>query len=199
MGCSRWGRAVGHAAVMLERGERLLLVLFALCLSGCGASTLRLAAGPEMDSGGHGGFEVMVGLGIGTPLDFMGRSHHFLQVHGDLGGGATGEASAGQFTALGGGDYMYLADPHFALRTGVLFAYRAIWESEGSALDFTGVGGHAALLPIVKMYDGGPMAMMINLGPDIRVMRYWGLGPKNGGPVFAVPIALELSVLAVGD
>ena len=176
-----------------------LVVFFSVFASGCGTTTLRLAAGPELDSEGSGGFDVMLGLGIGSPLDFMSRSHHFVQLHADAGGGKTGQRGDGQFSALAGGDYIYWAEPRLVMRTGVLFGYRAIWDDSKDGADLFGIGGHLALLPIVKTYDGGPIIMLLNLGPDVRVLSYGSDGKHPGGATFSIPLTAEINILAVGD
>lgn len=169
-----------------------VLALVALLSSGCGATTLRLSAGPELDSNGDGGFDVMATIGTGIPLDFEGRSHHYVQAYASMGGGGTGEPLSGQFTALGGIDYMYWAEPRLAMRTGAFFAYRSVWDTPAVS-SLAGGGGHLALLPIVKTWSGGPIATIVCLGPDIRVLAF------AGGPTFAVPLVFELDVLAAGD
>ena len=160
--------------------------------------TLRLSAGPELGSNGDAGFDAMLNVGIGTPLDFEGRSHHYLQAHGSLGGGGTGAPLSGQFTALGGFDYIYWAEPRLVMRTGVLFAYRSVWDAP-VASDLGGAGGHLALLPVVKLFEGGPMEALFAMGPDVRVLGLTSFGTSPGGPTFAVPLVAELDVFAAGD
>src|SRR5262249_8817023 len=92
------------------RPHRLLLILCASLLTGCGATTIRVEVAPTLDSGGRVGVESALSIGIGMPVDFHGRSHHYLQALSSLGGGLDGRSRSGEFLAAVGLDYIYWAE-----------------------------------------------------------------------------------------
>src|SRR4051812_34593961 len=104
----------------------LLLVLCVSTLGGCGASSIRVGIGPTVDTGGRVGVESTLSLGIGMPLDYRGRSHHFLQAQASTGGGLDSQTKGGM-VALGTAlDYIYWAEPKLDVRVGAHFAYRKV-------------------------------------------------------------------------
>src|SRR5512146_1200305 len=102
----------------------MLVVTCVLFACGCGATTIRLELAPTIDTGGHAGFEVAIGGGIGMPLDFHGRSHHYFQTRVGLGGGLDGESRSGMFTTAADVDYIYWAEPRMDVRGGLRLSYR---------------------------------------------------------------------------
>lgn len=177
-------------------GPRLLaLILGATAISGCGASTLRVEVAPTIDSGGRPGVESLLALGLGMPIDYGGRSHHFVQGLGFVGGGFDGRERAGELVTGAGIDYIHWAEPKMDIRAGARFAYRDI---KGEARAFA-MGGHFALMPMVMKDDSGWMALHLGLGPDLRIEYLWGDPRGENRTLFSLPLVLELNLLAVGD
>lgn len=177
--------------------SRALLPL-ALLLPGCGATTARIELTPTMDTDGGSGFESMFSLGVGMPLDYAGRSHHYVQALGGLGGGAGGAIGSGYFGAATAFDYIYWAEPSMDLRAGLRLTYRGV-PTDHEALDLYGLGGHFALLPMVLGDAGSWIPIHLGVGPEFRLEHVW-LSPKGAGRnVFSLPLVIEVSALAAGD
>ncbi len=174
------------------------LLTLAACLSGCGASSLRVGAGPITDSDGRVGFESTVSLGIGMPLDYSGQSHHFLQGLGYIGGGTGSEQGSGTFTTGAGLDYIYWAHPRVDIRAGLQFVYRNHGE-EPRDVDLLGVGAHLALLPVVISSDSSWMLLQFCVGPEFRVDQSWNARGGSSRGHLAVPLVAEFNLLATGD
>lgn len=164
------------------------------CLAGCGATTIRLETAPTLDTGGRPGFESLVSLGVGLPLDFRGRSHHFIQARAAVGGGVDGQTARGMFVAVTDLDYIYWAEPRLDLRAGLRLSYR----NTGDAKLF-GLGGRLGLLPIVHGDDANWLVWHFCLGPELRIESLWSdsTGAQRG--LFSVPLIAELNFLAAGD
>ena len=108
-----------------------LCVACSLLLGGCGATTLRVETTPTIDTGGRPGFESMFSLGIGMPLDFHGRSHHYAQARAALGGRLDGRTARGMFVVAGDVDYIYWAEPHLDVRAGLRASFATIPRRAG--------------------------------------------------------------------
>jgi hypothetical protein len=176
----------------------LAVVFAAPLLAGCGATTLRLSLGPTADTDERVGFESSLAIGIGTPLSFDGRSHHFAQGLASLGGGYDGKTRAGFVGTSLAADYIYFAEPHLLVRAGVPLTLRLAPDSTAEP-ELFGVGAHVALMPVVAGSFGGPIVGLFCLGPDLRVERVADL---DGGPArarFSLPFVAELVTLIAGD
>ncbi len=174
------------------------LAACALLLTGCGATSLRLAAAPTLDGDGHPGFESTVGIAVGTPLDFHGPSHHFLQATGSLGGGLDGRTRTGMLVTTGGLDYLYWAEPRLELRGGARLAYRVV-EGDPAHTKLFGVGGHLGILPVVAGNASGPGVYHLCLGPEIQVEWLHSDPAGSSRTLLSLPLVVELTVLTAGD
>jgi hypothetical protein len=168
-------------------------LLAVLVLAGCGATTVRVDVAPTLDTNGRPGVESTASVGIGMPVDFHGRSHHFVQGRAALGGGLDGRTRSGEVVAAGQVDYIYWAEPRLDLHTGVRLAYRQVGGDQRTG----GVGGTLDVLPIVAGDDGGWLIRHFTVGPELRAEYLWGAGGSRG--LFALPLVLDLSFLAAGD
>lgn len=177
---------------------RILLVLCLSILGGCGASTIRVDLAPTVDAGGHVGVESTLSLGGGMPLDYHGRSHHYVQALGSVGGGLDGRTASAMFVAAGGLDYIYWAEPTLDVRVGARFAYRAIPDAV-SPTKLYGLGSHLAILPMVVKSDYGWSVTHLCLGPELRLEYLWSDPPGLGRGMFSLPLVLELNALMAGD
>lgn len=169
--------------------------LIALC--GCGASTLRVTAAPTLDTAGKVGFESMLSFGIGMPLDYHGRSQHYLQARVTGGGGLDGQSGKGLFFVGGETDYIYWAEPSFDVRFGLHGFYRKLPDTlqsvEGGAF-----GAHVALLPAVVQGLSTWIVPQFVLGPELRV-DYVGMHGAPGRAQFSIPLVIEGNLLGAGD
>jgi hypothetical protein len=177
---------------------RLEIAACALLLTGCGASTLRLAVAPTIDSDGRPGVESTVGVGVGLPLDFHGPSHHFLQATGSLGGGLDGRTKTAELVTTGGLDYLYWAEPRLELRGGLRFSYRRA-PGDPAPSELFGFGGHIGLLPVVVGNASGPGAYHLCLGPELHAEWLHGDPPGASRALLSLPLVAELTVLTAGD
>jgi hypothetical protein len=176
----------------------LALAACAVLLAGCGASTLRLAIAPTIDGDGRPGVESTVGLGIGTPLDFHGPSHHYLQALGSVGAGLDARTRAPSLVTTGGLDYLYWADPRLEVRAGLRFSYRRV-EDAPAPTSLYGFGGHIGILPVVVGNASGPGAYHLCLGPELHAE--WLTSDPAGASraLLSLPLVAELTVLTAGD
>ena len=177
---------------------RPLLLGCACLLAGCGATTIRVEVAPTIDGGGRAGVESALSLGIGMPLDYHGRSHHYLQGLASLGGGLDGPSRSGEFLAAVGADYIYWAEPTLDVRAGGRYSFRKLGEAAGGT-NLHGFGGHLGILPMVTQSDGNWMVMHLCLGPEARVEALWSSPPAAVRSLFSLPLVLELNLLAAGD
>jgi hypothetical protein len=183
---------------LILRTSAFLALSFALSLllGGCGASTIRLDIGPSIDAFGGAGFESTISLGLGMPLDYSGRSHHYVQAMGSLGGGIDTRDASGLFITAASLNYIYWAEPSLDVRAGLRFAYRAPGSGRPSLYGF---GGHLAILPVVVGDASGWAAAHFCLGPELRIESLWGSPPGDERVLFSLPLAAELTLLAAGD
>jgi hypothetical protein len=176
----------------------LKLAACALLLTGCGASTARLAVAPTIDGEGHPGFEATLGVGVGAPLDFHGPSHHFLQATGGLGGGVDGRTRKAELVTTGGLDYLYWAAPRLEVRGGLRASYRRV-ESVPVPTGLVGFGGHLGLLPVVIGNAAGPGAYHLCVGPELHAEWLHSDPPGASRALLSLPLIVELTVLTAGD
>jgi hypothetical protein len=169
-----------------------------LLLGGCGASTIRLDIGPSIDALGGAGFESTISLGLGMPLDYSGRSRHYVQAMGSLGGGTDTRDESGLFITAASLNYIYWAEPVLDVRAGLRFAYRDPVPDSGRP-PLYGFGGHLAILPVVVGDASGWAAAHFCLGPELRLESLWGGPPGDPRLLFSLPLAAELTLLAAGD
>jgi hypothetical protein len=177
---------------------RALLLPASLLLAGCGASTVRLAVAPTLDTGGHAGFNVTVSLGLGTPLDFHGRSHHYFQGLTSVGGGRDGATGGRMFVATQDFDYVHWAEPRFDVRAGLHAVFQSVASSTGSA-PRGGGGAHVGVLPMVYANDASWLLIHVCVGPELRGEALSG-NPAGGAlGLFSLPLVTELNLLGAGD
>jgi hypothetical protein len=172
----------------------LLLVTCSPLVLGCGATTVRLELVPTVDSGGHVGFEVALGGGIGLPLDYSGRSHHFIQAREELGGGLDGQSRRAMFVTATDVDYVYWAEPRMDIRGGLRLSYRSLTDQK-----LYGLGARLGLLPIVKGDDGNWLVAHLCVGPELRFENLFGDPSTGSRGLFSVPLVIEGNFLAAGD
>ncbi len=165
---------------------------------GCGASTLRLAVGPTLDSSARVGVESTLSFGLGWPLDFHGRSHHFVQARGAVGGGLDRQAEQPVFLVSGELDYLYWAEPELDVRFGLHFGHRKVFDSP-AASDSHAFGAHAAVLPIVLTWPSSVMVPQLVLGPELRADYVWSDAKLPSRAIVSLPFVIEASLLAAGD
>lgn len=177
--------------------SRALLPL-SLLLVGCGATTVRIELSPTADTEGGAGFESMFSIGVGWPLDFSGRSHHYVQALGAVGGGYGGAIGSGYFASGAALDYIHWAEPNMDIRAGLRFSYRGVPADE-EALDLYGFGGHFALIPMVLGDAGGWLPVHVGVGPELRLEHVWISPTGADRNVFSLPLVIEVTALAAGD
>lgn len=174
--------------------DRRALVACAIAASGCGATTVRVEVAPTIDTSGRAGVESTASLGLGLPLDFAGRSHHFFQARAGAGAGLDGETRAAMFVGAFDADYIYWAEPRLDLRAGLHFSMRS---APGAKL--YGAGGRLGILPIVVARDGGYLASHLAIGPEIRLERLFGDPARASRGLFSAPLVVEGNFLGAGD
>jgi hypothetical protein len=169
-------------------------------LSGCGAMTARVGIGPTLDTTGKPGFESMLTLGVGTPLDFHGRSHHFFQAASSVGGGMDSQTKKASVLLAQDFDYIYWAEPRLDVRAGMRLSFRSVPAADqGSGVKLYGFGAHMAFMPIVWHHDGGWLVSQFNIGPDLRLDYLWSDPGGYSRGQFSVPLGFELNGLGAGD
>jgi len=187
-----------HQAFVARVAAWLGIPSLLVALSGCGATSARLGVGPTIDSAGRVTIESTFSLGFGMPLDFKGRSQHYMQGLGFVGGGADVDSETKVPTVGLGADYIYWAHPRFDVRTGVYFVYRNREEST-KELDLFGLGAHLALLPVLTKNNSDLFVPQVCIGPDIRVDQSWDANSRVSRSQFSVPLVIEFNLLAAGD
>lgn len=181
------------------RPPRSLLIPLSACLiCGCGATTLRVSGSPTLDTSARSGFEILASLGIGMPLDYSGRSHHYVQVRPVLGGGMDTRTAEGLFVTGGEADYIYWAEPAVDVRLGFQGLFRSLpgvpTDNEGGSF-----GGHLGVYPIVLGDGSGWMVAQLVIGPEARIDYVAMSGPNGGRAQFSIPLVVELNMLGAGD
>lgn len=178
----------------------MLLALLALApaLGGCGASTLRLSVASTLDTVGRPGVEAVVSLGIGSPIDFRGRSRHYIQNLVSLGGGLDAATRSGEFLTRADASYIYWGGPHLDVRFGGGFAWRQA-TYERSSIGTWSLGAHGAVVPIVWEDAGGWLVSQIGLGLELRAEGLAGDRPLGGRGLFSAAFIAEANFLAAGD
>lgn len=183
---------------MIPKASFFIALLLPLLLGGCGATTLRLDIGPSIDAFGGAGFESTLSLGLGMPLDYIGRSHHYVQAMGSLGGGLDTRDANALFISAASFNYIYWAEPSLDIRTGLRFSHRNRLPDAGKP-GLYGFGGHLAILPVVIGDASGWAVAHFCLGPELRLESLWGSPPGDERLLFSLPLAAELTVLMAGD
>ena len=177
---------------------RAVLVVLAGLACGCGASTVRVAVGPTLDSAARVGVESTFSIGIGWPLDFHGRSHHFVQARGAVGGGLDRQAERPVVVASGELDYIYWGEPKLDVRFGMHVGLRMLPDTQGAS-DSHVFGAHAAVLPIVLTWPSSWMVPQIVLGPELRAEYVWTDATHPSRALVSLPLVIEGNLLAAGD
>lgn len=177
--------------------KRVVGMFFLVALPACGASSARVGVGPVVDSDRHVGIEATFSLGFGMPLDYRGRSQHYMQGLGFIGGGADVDTGGKIVTTGIGADYIYWAHPRLDVRAGAYFVYRSRVEKPYER-DLFGFGGHVALLPIATD-DSGIFVPQFCFGPEIRIDQSWDSNTGKGRSHFGFPLVIEFNILAAGD
>lgn len=167
-------------------------------MTGCGATSGRLGVGPVFDSAGRVAIETTFSLGLGTPLDFKGRSQHYAQAL-VFGGGSSDVDVDAQGPTFGLGlDYIYWAHPRFDVRTGIYFVNRDREEAMKERNLF-GFGAHLSLLPVLTKSHSNISVPQLCIGPDLRIDQTWDVNSRLSRSQFSVPLVVELNFLVAGD
>lgn len=174
---------------------RLLRVLAAcgLLACGCGATTVRVELAPVVDSQGRGGFESTVGLGVGLPLDYGGRSRHYIQARASAGGGVDSASRAPMFTSALDADYLYWAG-RLDLRAGLRLSYRSTADTK-----LYGLGARLGISPVVWGDESGWLVSHVCVGPELRVESLWSDPGGASRALFSAPLVVEANFLGAGD
>ncbi|MFO0590999.1 MAG: hypothetical protein U0441_25875 [Polyangiaceae bacterium] len=159
---------------------------------------MRLAVGPTLDSAARVGVESTLSFGIGWPLDFKGRSHHFVQARGAVGGGLDRAGEQAVFLTSGELDYIYWAEPKLDVRFGMHVGLRKLLEST-SATESHSFGAHAAVLPIALTWPSSWMVPQIVIGPELRAEYVWTDATHPSRTIVSLPLVIEGNLLAAGD
>jgi hypothetical protein len=154
---------------------------------------VRVELSPTLDTGGHVGFEGALSLGLGLPLDYRGRSHHFFQARPGIGGGVEPASHAPMVLAHADVDYVYWAEPRMDVRAGMRLSYRGTRDAK-----LWGFGGRLGLLPMVWANDGNWLVSHLCVGPELR-LEHVSADPGGGRGIFSVPLVVEGNFLAAGD
>jgi hypothetical protein len=180
------------------RRRALLLGLVAsLSVLGCGATTFRVTAGPTLDTAGGAGFESLVSIGLGWPLDFHGRSHHFIQGRATLGGGHSSRAQKGVVIAGAELDYIHWAGS-FNVRAGLHGLYRSLPDNQDPT-DEHAFGAHLGIYPAVLDDGSGWLVPLLLIGPELRVEYLGTSDPAAALGHASLPLVIEITALAAGD
>jgi hypothetical protein len=178
------------------RGLGAAVVLACSALAGCGATTVRLAGGPTLDGAGKVGATGTLSLGVGFPVDFHGRSHHYVQALGTLGGGRDGATGSGMVAASLDVDHIYWLEHHLDTRAGLHAAFQSL-PDKGTVRN--GAGVHAALVPMVYQDDSSWLVTQVCVGPQLRA-DVLSNNPAGGALfVLSLPLLVELNFLGAGD
>lgn len=173
-----------------------LLLALAPLLSGCGATTVRVALAPTLDGTGQPGFEATLSLGVGMPLDYAGRSHHFIQALGTIGGGVESQGKKAEVVTGIDVDYIHWAEPKFDLRAGMHFDFRSVPSLDTKLYGF---GGHFGIMPALFADNGNWIVSHFAIGPELRIGRLFGDPGDASRTLFSLPLVFELNLLAAGD
>lgn len=190
-------KAAASERARASRSARIALAIGAIAIAGCGATTVRVTAAPTLDDAARVGFESTLSIGIGWPLDFSGRSHHFVQGRGVVGGGL--DRSTEKSVVLAGGelDYIYWGEPALDVRFGLHLGYRKVSDVPARPEAST-VGFHLAALPIVRSSGSSWMVPQLVIGPEVRAEYVWD-GVNPGRAIASLPLVIEGNFLAAGD
>ena len=186
-------RARGRQGVPL-----LPAVVTGFFLTACGASSARLGVGPVLDSNSNVGIESTFSLGFGMPLDYRGRSQHYMQGLAFVGGGADVDTDARIVTTGIGADYIYWAHPRLDVRAGMYFVYRNR-EDKPKEHDLFGLGAHVALMPVATGSDSNIFVPQFCVGPEFRIDQSWDSNSNASRTHFSFPLVMEFNLLAAGD
>lgn len=178
-----------------RRAFPFTLLLASPLVAACGASTIKLSVAPVIDERGGVGVEGALSLGLGMPLDFNHRSHHYLQILGTGGGGLDTRNADPMAIARAELEYINWALPHLDVRAGAGYVFHDVFTSRTDEIQH-GFGGHLTLLPVVAGSNDNWLVMHFSVGPELRVEYLFGPG---GGARFSLPLVLELDFLAAGD
>lgn len=164
-----------------------------LALTSAGCLSARVSVGPTTDFGGHYGFEVLAGLGLG----FKTTERSTMNFSVNAGGGLYPETEAerargesgpnGAFVDEIGVDHIFMPDkPSLVYRVGARAGFRAVFDggdqAEGAAppqdntsqgsTSVASVGGAVALLPVLgASHSGGDIFRdtWVALGPEVEI------------------------------
>lgn len=178
-------------------GAAIVLAGMSAAIAGCGATTVRVTAAPTLDDAARVGFESTLSIGIGWPLDFSGRSHHFVQARGVVGGGLDRATDSGVVLSGGELDFIYWGEPHLDARFGLHFGYRKTVDRP-SRPDASTMGLHLAALPIVWTSGSSWMVPQLVVGPELRAEYVWD-GANPARAIVSLPLVIEGNFLAAGD
>ena len=185
----------------------------ALAAAGCGATSVRVALAPSIDTRRQLGFEATVSVAAGWPLDYHGQSRHYVQARTGVGGviqqGSTGDPRpqwphGPQWIFRADLDSLHWALPRVDLRAGAGLARRFASDGEGAGSSNGGsaswsAAGYFALLPVIHANDGGhPAVRQLCIGPELRAEALFGDDGSRGGS-FSLPLVVELNLLMAGD
>jgi hypothetical protein len=190
--------AMTHRERDWSSGSLLVAIVTGFFSSGCGASSARLGVGPVLDSDGRVGIESTFSLGFGMPLDYRGRSQHYMQGLAFVGGGADVDTDAKIVTTGIGADYIYWAHPRLDVRAGMYFVYRNR-EDKPKEHDLLGMGAHVALMPVTTGSDSSIFVPQFCIGPEFRVDQSWDAHSNASRTHFGFPLVMEFNLLAAGD
>lgn len=176
--------------------KNLLLVLSA-GLMGCGATSARLSLAPTLDGAGRGGFEAFLSLGVGMPLDYTGRSHHFVQALISGGGGMDSRTHAGMGLAALDADYLYRGDQVMDIRVGGRMSMRGV-GGRGEPMMY-GLGASFAWMPILREESGQVLVLHWNLGAEFRIDHFWSDLKEADHTLFSPALVADANLLITGD
>lgn len=179
-------------------GKRLFVVASFLQLMACGATSARLSVGPVLDSKNNVAIESTFSLGFGMPVDYSGRSRHFVQGLAFIGGGADVDTGGKIFTTGIGADHIYTPNRRFNLRSGMYFVYRNR-DEKPQERDLLGWGAHLALMPVGASDDSSYIVPQFCVGPEFRVDQSWDADKGTPRTHFGFPLVLEVNLLVAGD
>lgn len=137
-------------------------------------------------------------LGLGTPLDFSHRSHHYMQALGAIGGGLDGNTGSREFLARADVSYIYWMLPRLDLRTGAGYSYREVGSGTGLRR-WNAVGGHFGLMPVVYERKSNWIPIQVAVGAEMRVDWLFDEKTSNVHSLFSFPVIAEVNFLAAGD
>lgn len=190
----QWTRASLTSTVKLMRA---LLAGLSLSLLGCGATSLRVALAPTLDDSGRGGFEAYLMAGLGMPLDYSGRSHHFVQSLVSLGGGADPRTKHGLVLMNMDLSYLYRGDRVMDIRVGPRFSMRALPTRDEPWM--LGMGFSVGIMPILVESGSEWITLHWNLGAELRIDHFWSDLSQAEHSLFSPALVFDINLLATGD